>query len=349
MASADRRCVSRTLTDPIGMVESTQPEGSLNRPNDYRDTMANRIPGIDAFRGLAIILMVFFTVTLKLSSDLPPLLKHNVRGQCYIGDIVLPMFLFASGMSLAYYLRKRENEGKKNNLKSVAGRFGKLALVGVSLSFFSAYGFLNMDEVMLCALLFLACLVLSKTGWKTALAVTFLINLSFLAVVEFGMLGIFSGHYLGGYAAVPFYLPVMLIGLIVGKNLEKEGIWSRNNLIIVGTIFGFFVIFLALIPLNKIPPSPSFIMPSILISFLLFSVLNTLSAKRDLKELEFIGRTPLRYWILMFVFFVIPARLYVESVERSFPMDLQWPFAIAMSMGLMVFLWGLNRILEERA
>ena len=57
--------------------------------------------------------MVFFTVTLRLSSDLPDPLRHNVWGSLHLGDFVLPMFLFASGLSLAYFLQKREKEQYK--------------------------------------------------------------------------------------------------------------------------------------------------------------------------------------------------------------------------------------------
>ncbi|MCK4718720.1 MAG: DUF1624 domain-containing protein, partial [Thermoplasmata archaeon] len=63
---------------------------------------------IDVFRGIAIVSMVFFTVTLKLSSDIPDILRHNSSGYFHIGDLVLPMFLFASGLSLAYYIDKRD-------------------------------------------------------------------------------------------------------------------------------------------------------------------------------------------------------------------------------------------------
>ena len=57
---------------------------------------------MDAFRGLAIVGMVFFTLTLKLSRNLPDILKHNVSGSLHLGDFVLPMFIFGSGISLAY-------------------------------------------------------------------------------------------------------------------------------------------------------------------------------------------------------------------------------------------------------
>ena len=123
----------------------------------------DRYQPIDAFRGLAILGMVFFTATLRLASNLPDILRHNVWGSIHLGDFILPMFLFASGLSLAFYLQKY---GKKILHKKMLRRFIILALIGFSLSIFSAYGFLEMDEVMLSALLFITCVALSKLDWK---------------------------------------------------------------------------------------------------------------------------------------------------------------------------------------
>jgi len=133
-----------------------------------------RNQSIDAFRGLAIIGMVFFTLTLRLSRNLPEILRHNVWESVHLGDFILPIFLFASGLSLAYFIQEREKQNTFS--RDVVKRFGKLALVGISLSFFSAYVFLGMDEVILSAILFIACVALSKLDWKTILIIIFFIN-----------------------------------------------------------------------------------------------------------------------------------------------------------------------------
>ena len=212
---------------------------------------------IDVFRGLAIISMVFFTVMLKLSADLPDLLRHNVRGAFHIGDLVLPMFLFASGLSLAYYAKKsREGDGR-SFLDNTAKRFGKLALVGVSLSYFSAYGFLEMDEVMLSALLFLVCMLLARTNWKIILVLVLLIDLSYMALMHLELTDIFTGHYLGGYPAAIYYLPVMLIGFVVGKGMVEKGPWCRKNRIVMFAVIVLFILFRIIGPMDKLSVTPS--------------------------------------------------------------------------------------------
>ena len=307
----------------------------------------NRDHAIDAFRGIAIIGMIFFTVTRRLSSNLPEILRHNVWASIHLGDFILPMFLFASGLSLAYYLQGKEKENKNDFLQKVIGRFGKLALVGISLSIFSAYGFLEMDEVMLSALLFIACVALSRLNWKIILGIIFFINFSYIALIQLDQVTIFIGHYLGGYPTALYYLPVMLTGLIMGKGIISSGLWCKSNKIIIAMTFMFFLFFLVFIPLNKMTATPSFIMLSILFSFLIFSVIEmTVTSMSPLNRLEYIGRKPLRYWLMMYMVFLIPLWFYVEFFERIFPLDIQWYIGIAISLGLIMILWGASYLID---
>ncbi|MEA3459021.1 MAG: hypothetical protein U9R21_10145 [Candidatus Thermoplasmatota archaeon] len=300
---------------------------------------------IDAFRGLAILGMVFFTVTLRLSSDLPDSLRHNVWGFVHLGDFVLPMFLFASGLSLAYFLREREKEERKVFLIDVIKRFAKLAFVGVSLSFFSAYGFLEMDEVMLCALLFIACVALSRFDWKVVLGIIFFINLSYIFLMQLNQVDIFIGHYLGGYPATLYYLPVMLTGLTIGKGIISEKLWCEKNKIFVVMIFIFFILFLIFIPINKMTASPPFIMLSILFSLMVFAVIEVVLCNMGAtSKLENMGRKPLRYWVTMYIVFIIPLWLYVEFSRQTLPLQIYWPIGVVISLGLMLFLWAISYI-----
>jgi len=307
----------------------------------------DRNHAIDTFRGLAIIGMVFFTVTLRLSNNLPELLRHNVRGSLHLGDFVLPMFLFASGLSLAYFLKKREKEEQKPFFRDVVNRFVKLALVGISLSFFSANGFFEMDEVMLSALLFIACIALYILDWKIILGVIFFINLSYILLMQLDLLSIFMGHYLGGYPAALYYLPVMLTGLILGKGIVSKGLWCKSNKIIISVIFSFLIFFWIFIPINKMSASPTFIMLSILFSFLIIAVVILIMGNKIFSnELEFIGRKPLRYWIMMFIIFIIPVRIYDEFSGQVLSFQLPWFISVITSLGLMIIFWGTSHIID---
>lgn len=306
----------------------------------------NRDYSIDAFRGFAVIGMVFFTVTLRLSRNLPEVLRHNVAGSVHLGDFILPMFLFASGLSLAYYIKKNEKQKPDIFYKGVFKRFFKLAFIGISLSIFSAYGFFEMDEVMLSALLFIVCIALSKLNWKVIILIILIINLSYLALIQFDKLTIFYGHYLGGYPAAIYYLSVMLTGLVLGKEILYDRFFSKSNKIFISIIFIFFLLFLFFIPLNKLTATPSFILLSILFSFLIFFIFEKINKIFSFKRLEFLGKKPLRYWLMMYIVFLIPLWFYVELTGQNFPLDIQWYVGIIISFGLIILFYILSHLFE---
>jgi hypothetical protein len=258
------------------------------------------------------------------------------------------MFLFASGLSLSYFFQKYEKKNSNNMIyKKVIIRFGKLVFVGLSLSFFSAYAFLEMDEVMLSGILFIGCFFLHKISWKYLLTLTFFINLSYLFLIYFDMTSIFFGHYLGGYLAAIYYFPVMLIGLIIGKEKISNGLWSIKNNIIIIIIVSYFLIFWSLIPINKLTATPSFMMISILFSYIIFALIEGLLKNiKILDKLRYIGKNPLRYWILMYIVFIIPLWFYTYFYGLSLPLEINWIIGVLIAIILISFIIGLSKIFD---
>jgi len=308
----------------------------------------DRDHSIDVYRGIAIAGMVFFTLTLRLSSNLPEFLRHNMWGSIHIGDFILPMFLFASGLSLSYYINQKELSSKNQYIYSIFFRLIKLVSVGICLSFFSAYGFLEMDEVMLSAILFILCLALSKFNWKTNLGLIFIIFISYVVLVQLDMINIFYGHYLGGYPAALYYLPVMLVGLQVGKATIKENILCPSNKTIMWTIFLLFLISMIFIALDKMTVTPSFIYLSILCCFIFFVFVRLLLTKYvSLKTFAYMGQNPLRFWIMMYVFFLIPMWFYNEIFSLSNPLIMHWVLSAIVSAFILLLLYMLSRLYEH--
>jgi len=305
-------------------------------------------------------------MTLKLSSDLPELLKHNVPGSVHVGDFVLPMFLFASGLSLAYYFENNLSRGSlcsSSALKDIIGRFIKLAFIGLSLSYFSAYRLLEMDEVMLSAICFLACIFLSRFKWKFGLLIIILINLSYLLLIKFDHTYIFSQHYLGGYLSVPYYLPIMLSGFFVGQDMilrsemnhltastnnASENPISANNLLLMVGVMVLFLLSMLFAQLDKLTASPSFMMLSILVSFFLyiafikFKLSNPIAA-----QIEYIGKNPLRFWVMMYVLLIIPGIIYVKTKDGSFPLEIPWLAGITISSAAIFLLWSMSKLVDR--
>jgi hypothetical protein len=257
------------------------------------------------------------------------------------------MFLFASGFSLAYFLKKEEFENRKNLAKAVIKRFLLLAFVGVSLSYFSAYGFLEMDEVMLSAILFIGCIVLNRFSWKAILGIILAINLSYVFLIQFNYETIFIGHYLGGYPAALYYLPVMLFGLSIGRGTISEDVWSKENNISIAIIFVFFLVFSVIIPFNKLTASPSFMMLAIIFSYSSFVIIDSWHTYfSPLNWVQKIGRKPLRYWVLMYILVLVPLSLYTEISNQSMPFSIHWIYAIGLCVLIMMVFYLIASIFE---
>jgi hypothetical protein len=196
-----------------------------------------------------------------------------------------------------------------------------------------------MDEVMLIALLFIVCLLLSKLDWKIGMGIILIINFSYLILLNNGWDDVFLGHYLGGYYAVIYYLPVMLVGLYLGRGIIKDKLWCKENLIIFCLIMIFFLITLFLYPIDKLSATPTFMMFSIIFSILMFTILNLILNKiKNFTPLEYLGRKPLRYWLMMYLFFMIPVILYSEHYNVPLPFEIEWYFGIIIALCFMVLI-----------
>ena len=324
------------------------------RPKQYKLNLSYLEPmkrnrSMDVFRGLAIVGMVFFTLTLRLSSDLPDILRHNISGTLHLGDFVLPMFIFGSGISLAYYISKRKVMENNIFVRNVLERFGLLALVGIILSPFSTRGFLEMDEVMLIALLFLACIVLYGLDWKILMGIVFFIDLAYLLFIQPGWLlavDPFTGYYLGGYAAAPFYLTIMIVGLIIGQGIVSDKLWCIRNILTMVLASIFFLFTWIFVSIDKLAVSPSFMMLAILFCFAIYAMMDRIVKNMQTSnELEYLGRKPIRYWIMMYVLVLIPLILYAEYSGNQ-PLDLHWPLGIMVSICVMLLLWLVSKSID---
>lgn len=287
-----------------------------------------REPGIDVFRGVSIILMVFFTLALGLSRALPDILVHNRPFSLHPGDLVLPMFLFASGMSIVFYRKKISGLKPTSQAFYVAERFGRLAVIWFWLAPFTAGDFFEMDELMLSAVLFVPSYIIAGMGERAILGSIAAVSIAYLALGAAGALPDFTGHYLGGFAAAPFYLPVMLWGVLAGRNIEKIERVMLSCLI-------FAAILLLAVPPDKLNATPSFMALSAFVSIALFGLIRGFRNP----ALEYIGKDPIRYWVLMVLLIIVPIKLYAFYTFTGLPLGMGWPEAVAISLAACLFLY----------
>ncbi len=293
-----------------------------------------RLPEIDRFRGLAVVLMVFFTIIRLLSGALPDALNHNVPGTLHLGDFVLPMFLFASGMSLFFFVEKR---GKRPNfVLDLAERTGLLLMVWFLISPLSGGGVLQMDEIMLSVLLSIPTIALAAAPEGVIAAVAFAPVALYLLLFWGNMLPDFSAHYLGGYPAAPFYLPVMLCGTIAARRIGR--LWTVFLPVLAAAAF-----LLLLVPPYKLVASPSFMALSVLFSIAVFEGVKRVGSG----WLEYLGTRPLRYWVLMWVVLIIPLAFALLALGKSFPLTLDWVSAVIASFLALIVIYAVSILIDR--
>ncbi|MBN1170136.1 DUF1624 domain-containing protein [Candidatus Micrarchaeota archaeon] len=300
-----------------------------------------RIRGIDLFRGLSIVLMVFFSLTIRLSDKLPDFLLHNAEQSLHAGDFVLPMFLFASGMSLVFYAKKRKKLKRTEYFLDIAERFGKLVLISIFITPFSVGQIGGMDEVMMSVVLFVPTLFLTGYSDRVLAAISIGIMALYLILGGMSMLPDFSLYYLGGYQAAVFYLPVMLAGAITARNINR-----MERLILPSLLVA--IPLLAIIPPYKMVASPSFMALSIFFSLAAYYLIRNVR----IEQLEYIGKRPLYYWVLKWVVLTIPLTFYaIFSGYEKFPLSFGALEAAVMAMAGMIILYfvqvGLDYIVKR--
>ena len=91
-------------------------------------------------------------------------------------------------------------------------------------------------------------------------------------------------------------------------------------------------------------------MLSILFSFLVFVLIEKITTTLpSFKKLENLGKKPLRYWLIMYVVFLIPLWFYIEFYNLTFPLNLDWYIAILISIILMIIFYMLSILIEHIA
>jgi len=214
-------------------------------------------------------------------------------------------------------------------------RFGKLAGIAILLSPFSAGGLFEMDEVMLSALLFVPSIILLGFSEAVIFTVALLVFVLYFALQGMFMLPDFTAHDLGGYAAAIFYLPVMLGGVLAAKRINEIG-----KLLAVATLV--FLLLLVLAPPYRISVSPSFMALSVAFSLAVFTIVKHVKSG----FLEYLGRKPLRYWVLMFVVLIVPITFYTLFSGSWLPLGLGWEAALAITSMSLLLLYLISKAMD---
>lgn len=297
--------------------------------------MRPRVFAIDMLRGITIVGMVFYSVVSLLQKSVPFLFQHNVRAAFHPGNLVLPMFLFASGMSVVWFHQKLSELPKATERKALIKRVCLLLVTSFSISFFVTRHFFYLDEVMLNLLLFLPTYFLLRYSTRVIAVVAIGIICIHSALFALSLLPDFSSVYLGGYRGAIFYLPVMLCGVIAMRHLSHLELLAFLSFVVTGTT-------LALSAPYKMELYPSFITLSISLSL----VALLLVRNYQLPALIYLGKRPLRFWVLQFVFIIIPIRLTAMMDGHWRPTDVSPGLAVTIGFVSIFLLYGISRLMD---
>ena len=203
-----------------------------------------------------------------------------------------------------------------------------------------------MDEVMLSALLFLACAVLARGHWSVPVGITAALTLIYAILLGRGLEEHMSGYYLGGYAAAPFYLPVMLVGLYIGRQSLQGRYLHRNNLRLIVLVAALLPFTLLVAPAEKLTATPAFMALSLLICYALLLLVERSIIHINLKEVEYLGRKPLRYWVMMYLLCIVPSKVYVDMGNQR--LMVPWTMAVTLSVAVMILLWLISKVWDAK-
>lgn len=184
-----------------------------------------RVSGLDHLRGLGVVCVIVFSLWYWMYYPEPSFspLVHVVPGEFHIGDLVFPLFVFCSGVSLHLYSQKVKKRG--GTAADAERKYLKLLLVALAicgLRLFLSFP----DEVMVIAMCdIIAVNLFWSSGKSTVLRSALLIAALLLAVQAFlpSIWAYATGTYLGGWLAIPYYLIILLFGLFVAQQAFPDG------------------------------------------------------------------------------------------------------------------------------
>ncbi len=298
--------------------------------NDY-----SRDRQLDMLRGLAVVGMFFYSVIASLARQLPPVLEHNIPGKLRIGDFVLSLFLFSSGMSLAILRNRYDSLWAVSLWRSVGRRLGMMLFASAFITPFSTGTFGGMDEVMLNATLTIPTLLLARGSVIITAGLFTCLSALYYALPQFGITVIQSNVYLGGYQGAVFFLPVLTAGATLRNSWRDR---ARRHAIMWG------VVSIALYALSGTPDklvlTPSYIALSCFVSTSILWALGYFALVNNV--IEYFGRYSLRMWCLMFVL-IAPARLYAETSLHAFQLTFQAWQAVIIAIAWMSLCYALSK------
>lgn len=279
---------------------------------------------LDLLRGIAVAGMFFYSFTFTLSDSLPLLLSHNITDKLLPGDLVLSLFLFCSGISLALVRERHQQLRDVRFWSRLVTRIGHMVFVSIFITPFSVGRVLGMDEMMLNVVLTIPALLIigfgSRVIWSTVVGIWILyLVLAYMSVIPEP-----PSQYLGGYPMALFWLPILLGGTLAYFEASRD-VWLKLSIFLTLLVTAVLVDGWP----NKMRVNPAFGALSVAFCLLVLATLRSCALR--CKWLEYFGSKPLRMWVLLFCL-LGPVRLYGETQLKRSVLQLSPTSAVLISV-----------------
>jgi predicted acyltransferase len=315
-------------------------------PMSKKPSIGTRVAGLDIARGMAIMAAIVFSLWGSLFSS-PPLeiLRHNMPGKFTPGDLIFPIFLFCSGVSLWLYLVRLK--GREGRIEEAERKYFDLLLFAAFIAiprFFISFP----DEVAIISICGIIALNLAWKGSRTLLAAyaaaVMAILMAWQAYLPNEWNAVSSG-YLGGWAAVPYYSIMAVFGVLVAKDAFPKGEFAGTATLRALGIWAVFWLVLAsaiasVSPIDKIGLSPSFAAVSIFASLAFLMACIWIADQKGFRNgfASLLGANSIYGWAMILAFFTASVLLQIMGRGTAYACD--WPCYLLLCAFVIISLYA---------
>jgi len=307
-----------------------------------------RFASLDAYRGLAVALMLFFSFMPLLSYGVPRFLLHNQGNGLLFGDLVAPMFQFMVGVSLAVSVAKRRKERLSEDKLAIRAtrRFALILLLGIALdavTYMDTVTWGVLETIGVSGII--ALLLKDGSDGEIALFSVALLTVYGAASTQPMFIALLWALPHGGPLGAFSYTVMTLAGLVVGRHLVEGRENFQNNLMLASIALMLVGAGLSLVvPFNKLLVSVSFSVFATGAAAFFFSILYWLFEERKaaFAPLADIGRRALTVWVMQY--FLVFWPLYFIAGKTNF---LPFEFGAAGALVIIAAFYFISGFLER--
>ena len=299
---------------------------------------------LDLLRGLTLFVMVPINAMMDFAKD-PPWFNHSPGPHLNLADFVLPIFLFAMGVSASFSLERRRTErGFARTLAHGLIRYAALFAAG-SIGFFLVWKQKNWEVLQLLGTAggFAFLFMFLPSRWRLAAVAAILLATETLRPIF--LQARFREWYASGLGGPWGFLPYSTLSLaasVLGEKLREADLGRRVRLsLAVGlvAIASGLAWDAAFGPPDKHLVTPGFLALSFGAASVLLGLLSALETHVEARPVAALGRNPLFVYVFSGIL-ILPIRAWADPTASE---ALVWAWGAAVLAASAAVAWLLDR------